>query len=119
MQLRLIPDNIPTNWEELVSWGVRNIKGSSRVSPCKLAWWSAVYHVWFQRNSKIHIIDIKTEEQLVTCIQRNVKARIEAKSTLNKVLYASTGLDTVFSCNEEPSFTGSLHRLCLYYYFLW
>ncbi len=75
MNLCLIPD-IPKDWEALVSWGIKSLKGNSlRVSICKLAWWATVYHLWLHRSSRIHGGVIKTEEQLI----RDIKAKQKAK----------------------------------------
>jgi hypothetical protein len=55
-----------------------------------VAWWATVYHLWLQRNSRIHGGVIKTEEQIVRDIQKDVKARLDSvivkTSVLNRTL---------------------------------
>ena len=47
---------------------------SFRASICKVAWWAMVYHVWLQRNNRIFYGEIKTEEEIVKAIIRDVKS---------------------------------------------
>ncbi len=55
-----------------------------------MAWWATVYHLWLQRNSRVFGGVIKTEEQIVQDIRRDVKARMDSfkvkSSILNKTL---------------------------------
>jgi hypothetical protein len=83
--------NAPTDWNLLIDWGILHLKGKSfRASLCKVAWWATVYHLWLQRNSRIHGGVIKTEEQIVRDIQKDVKARLDSvivkTSVLNRTL---------------------------------
>jgi hypothetical protein len=48
-------------------------KVSFRIAICKLAWWAAVYHLWQQRNAVIHSGKIRTEEQIIKDVKRDVK----------------------------------------------
>lgn len=73
-------------------WGKRY-----RASLWKVAWWATVYHLWIQRNCRIHGREVKTEEQIVKSITRDVEAKVEAKSNLdnsifNKVLCINWGI---------------------------
>ena len=58
-----------------------SFKGISfRAAICKLAWWVAVYYLWQQGNAIIHSRKIKTEEQNVEDIKRDIsKAEWRAK----------------------------------------
>ena len=58
-----------------------SFKGISfRAAICKLAWWVAVYYLWQQGNAIIHSRKIKTEEQNVKDIKRDIsKAEWRAK----------------------------------------
>ncbi len=67
--------------------------------------WASVYHVWLQRDSRIHGGEIKTKEQLVKSIQWDVKAKMEAKgkidsSILSKVLCTKLGISLSVSCSQ-------------------
>jgi hypothetical protein len=42
-----------------------------------VAWWAKVYHVWLQKNNRIFYGEIRTEEQIVEAIRRDVKAMME------------------------------------------
>jgi hypothetical protein len=54
MALCLVP-NVPNDWELLIIWGIKNLKGRSfRASLCKVACWATVYHIWIERNSRIN-----------------------------------------------------------------
>ena len=51
-----------------------------------------MYNIWIQRNNRVHNGVIKTEEQLVRDICKDVKARMATKrpicnSILNRMLY--------------------------------
>ncbi len=60
MGLCLVTD-VPTNWDDPVSWGIRILRGRSfGASLCKLAWWASVYHLWPQKNYRIYAGEIKT-----------------------------------------------------------
>ena len=75
MALCLVFD-APDDWSLLIAWGIQNLKGKSfRASICNMAWWATVYHLWLQRNSKVYGGVIKTEEQIVQDIHRDVKCQ--------------------------------------------
>jgi hypothetical protein len=78
----------PTNWDDLLGWGIRNFKGQSfRVSLCKVSRWSVVYHICIQRNNRNHAGIIKIEEQMEKEIGRDVKARmIGTKEVCSSIL---------------------------------
>ena len=43
------------NWEEEISWVVRMIKGKSLISVIlSTAWKAYIYHVWQERNRRLH-----------------------------------------------------------------
>jgi hypothetical protein len=66
--------NTPDDWHSILRYGILNLKGKSfRASICKVA----VYHVWIQRNNRNFDEEIKTKEQIVKAIRRDVKARME------------------------------------------
>ena len=86
-------------WEDLIAWGVRELKGNElRVIACKLSWWATVYHIWLQRNAIVHEERIWTEEQLKRSIIKDFKARLGfktkfKKSVLNATIYCNWGID--------------------------
>ena len=82
-----------------MEWGIKNILSVGlRSTICKLSWWAAVYHLWLQRNAIVHDGQIKTEEQILNFIKKDVKARIEIKgpfpgSILNRALCCNWGIN--------------------------
>ncbi len=59
-------------------------------SICQVAWCAIVYHIWIQRNNRIHAGEVKTEEQIVKAIKREVKARMEASHISNSTILHKT-----------------------------
>jgi hypothetical protein len=87
MALCLVP-NVPDDWELLISWAIKNLKGRSfRASICKVAWWAMVYHIWIERNSRIYDDNVRTEEHLIKDIRRDVKARLESAKGRDNILH--------------------------------
>uniref|UniRef100_A0A2N9H1D4 Reverse transcriptase domain-containing protein n=1 Tax=Fagus sylvatica TaxID=28930 RepID=A0A2N9H1D4_FAGSY len=79
IQSKLSPNQVEGFQQELVEWASNHLKGTNcRAVLYKLAWWAAVYHIWQQRNAIIHCRRIKTEEQIVRDIKRDVKGRVES-----------------------------------------
>ena len=38
--------DVPIIWDEIVQWGVTNLKGKDfRANFCKLVWWATIYHI--------------------------------------------------------------------------
>jgi hypothetical protein len=69
-----------------------------RSTVSKIAPWAVVYHIWVQRNAIVHLGQVKTEEQIIKSIRKDVKARIENKnsncnSILNRVLCCNWGIN--------------------------
>jgi hypothetical protein len=60
----------------------------------KIALWAVAYHIWLQRNAIVHLGQVKTEEQIIKSIRKDVKARIE-----NKNSYCNSILNCVLCCN--------------------
>jgi hypothetical protein len=106
MSLCLISD-IDYCWLKLVKWATNNLKGSSfRVTICKLAWWAAVYHIWQQRNAIIHSRKIRTREQIVKDVRKDVKCRLESfskarDSILNRILCCKWGVNSNVLCKRH------------------
>lgn len=45
--------DVPIIWDEIVQWGVTNLKGKGfRANFFKLVWWATIYHIQLQRNSR-------------------------------------------------------------------
>jgi hypothetical protein len=58
---KCIQDNIPIEWEDIKSKGVKEWRGKNlKAVICKLAWGSVVYHLWRQRN------DVKFGNSLIS-----------------------------------------------------
>ena len=71
--------SVPKDWDLLLEWDIKNLKGRSfRVTLCKIAWWATVYHLWLQRNARLHAGEVKSDEQIIKAIRRDVKAKMEA-----------------------------------------
>jgi hypothetical protein len=56
----------------------KTLKAKFSVTLCKIAWWATLYHIWLQRNARLHDGEVKTEEQIIKVIRKDVKARMEA-----------------------------------------
>ena len=83
------------SWEDLIEWSSSNLKGKGmRSNICRLGLWAAVYHIWLQHNAIIHGGHIKTEEQIIKLIRKDVKARSE-----NMLSYCDSILNRVLCCN--------------------
>ena len=99
-----IMTDIKYSWQELVEWASNHLKGTNCGAVLyKLAWWAAVYHIWQQRNAIIHCRRIKTEEQIVRDIKRDVKGRVESTSNifssiLNRILCCKWGITSAVLC---------------------
>ena len=53
-----------------------------------------IHHIWLQRNAIIHGGHVKTEEQIIKLIRKDVKARSE-----NVFSYCDSILNRVLCCN--------------------
>ena len=85
-------------WDEIMAWGERHAKSKSlRFNVFRLALWSAVYHIWQQRNGVLHQGRIYVEKKnILHLIKWEVRRRIEgngyfANSVQNKVLFCLWG----------------------------
>ena len=79
--------NAPDNWNLLVEWGLKNLRGRSfRVVFCKVAWWVIVYQIWIQGNSRTHKGKVKSEEQIIKAIRRDVKAKMDSVKAPTSIL---------------------------------
>ena len=79
--------NASDNWNLLVEWGLKNLRGRSfRVVLCKVAWWVIVYQIWIQRNSRTHKGEVKLEEQIIKAIRRDVKAKMDSVKAPTSIL---------------------------------
>jgi hypothetical protein len=80
--------SVPEDWDLLLEWDIKNLKGRSfRVTLCKITWWATVYHLWLQRNARLHAGEVKFEEQIIKAIRRDVKAKMEAIKALASILH--------------------------------
>uniref|UniRef100_A0A2N9EPM6 Uncharacterized protein n=1 Tax=Fagus sylvatica TaxID=28930 RepID=A0A2N9EPM6_FAGSY len=88
----------PEDDKDLLEWGVVHLKGTEmRAIVCKVAWWATVYSLWSQRNAIIHAGQIKSEDQLLNIIKRDVKNRLHSKNgfrdtILNRILCCNWGI---------------------------
>uniref|UniRef100_A0A2N9IBN2 Reverse transcriptase domain-containing protein n=1 Tax=Fagus sylvatica TaxID=28930 RepID=A0A2N9IBN2_FAGSY len=93
-------------WEDLLEWGVVHLKGTEmRAIVCKVAWWATGYSIWSQRNAIIHAGQIKSEDQLLNSIKRDVKNRLHSKNG-----FRDTILNRILCCNWGISVAGVLRR---------
>ena len=80
--------SVPDNWDLLLEWGIKNLKGRSfRVTLCKIAWWATVYHLWQQRNARLHAGEMKLEENIIKAIRRDFRAKMEAVKAPASILH--------------------------------
>ncbi len=54
---------------------------SLKADYCRLGFSATIYHIWAQRNALLHQGYVKTEEQLVGLIRKQVKMRIGSLSS--------------------------------------
>jgi superfamily II helicase len=77
--------NSAVEWEEVVSWSVSGLTGSSLlVNLCRLCLATSVYHMWKLRNDLCHGNTPRTEEAVVKQIKWEVRAMIMAKGRFKK-----------------------------------
>ena len=113
-----IMTDIKYSWQELVEWASNHLKGTNCGAVLyKLAWWAAVYHIWQQRNAIIHCRRIKTEEQIVRDIKRDVKGRVESTSNifssiLNRILCCKWGITSAVLCCVQRLLSRLFFYLC-------
>lgn len=75
-------------WNMRLEWRIQNLKGKIfRVTLCKIAWWATLYHIWLQRNARLHDGEVKIEEQIIKVIRKDVKARMEAVKAPDSILH--------------------------------
>ena len=80
-------------WDEIVNWGIKTAEAEASVLPCVgFALWAAIYHVWLERNARLHGGQFTSKDNIVLAIRLEVGARMLAKgnycnSVLNRVLY--------------------------------
>jgi hypothetical protein len=68
-----IVGNPYVKWEDVLEWGVNDLKGTShKVSFCKLAIGIVIYHIWKQRNDLRHRNVLSSEEQILKRIDREI-----------------------------------------------
>ena len=65
-----------------------------KATVCKLAWWAIVYYLWSQRNAVLHVGQIKTEDQIINIIKKDVKTRLQSKEC-----FKNTILNRIMCCN--------------------
>ena len=83
-----LASSTPDNWDLLLEWGIKNLKGRSfRVTLCKIAWWATMYHLWQQRNARLHAGEMKSEENIIKAIRRDVKAKMEPVKSPASILH--------------------------------
>jgi hypothetical protein len=61
----LLVVNPSLQWNDILEWGMSHWK---RAPVLKLAWWAAVYHIWWQRNVVLHQGLINSEEGILKMI---------------------------------------------------
>jgi hypothetical protein len=83
-----LASSAPDNWDLLLECGIKNLKGRSfRVTLCKIAWWATLYHLWQQRNARLHAGEMKSEENIIKAIRRDVKAKMEPVKSPTSILH--------------------------------
>ena len=85
------------NWEEEISWAVRRIKGKSLISVIlSTAWKAYIYHVWQERNRRLHSKLPSSPEQILEQIKEEIRIRLTglkvANDDVNRHLSVNWGL---------------------------
>lgn len=80
------------SWEQELNWAVKNMKGKSLLSiVLRLAWAAFLYHVWLERNCKLHKQIFHTDLQVLEQIQWDVGVKVSqlknyARNPINLLL---------------------------------
>ena len=72
-------------WEEEIEWASQKFKGKSLISNIlRLAWNASIYHIWKERNGRMHGQTFAAPNQIVQHIQDDIRLRlISLKSITN------------------------------------
>ena len=71
-------EDLDDDWHKIISWAELNWKSKTlKADCCRLGLSVVVYHIWAQRNAILHQGYIKTEEQIVNIIRKQVKMKID------------------------------------------
>jgi predicted thioesterase len=66
-------------WHNIIAWAELNWTSKTlEADYCRLGLSVAVYHIWAQRNAILHHGYVKTVEQIVNIIRKQVKMKIES-----------------------------------------
>jgi hypothetical protein len=89
-------------WEDVIDWGVKELKGNSLKSTlCMLMLGAVVYHVWWQRNELKHGVGARSEEQINKIIDWEVRSIVIGlgrftNTKKNQVLCSKWGIHDKF-----------------------
>ena len=95
-------DNIGDGWANIVDWAEKNWRVKSMKAVCsKLGFSAAIYHIWGHRNAIIFQGLVRTEDQIVNFIRKQVKFQIHggnlyASSSINQNFVIGGSLQTLF-----------------------
>ncbi|GKV27738.1 hypothetical protein SLEP1_g36873 [Rubroshorea leprosula] len=65
------------SWQSALSWLCHKAKRKSLYSSLiRLAWCAAIYHIWIERNTRIHKRTFKSEFAIVSKIQIDVRDKV-------------------------------------------
>ena len=88
------------NWEEELKWAMRKIKGKSLISiVLNTAWKAFIYHVWRERNRRMHSKPSSSTMQILKQIKEEISIRLAgikraAIDDVNSMLKENWGLLT-------------------------
>ena len=85
------------SWNEELQWVVRKIKGKQLINAIlSVAWRAFIYHVWRERNGRMHGQPMRSSEQIFEHIKEEVRIKITGRkinvATVNRQLCDSWGL---------------------------
>ena len=64
-------------WSSELKWALRKIKGKSLISIIlSMAWKALVYHVWRERNRRMHNQANETVLQVFECIKKEIRIKL-------------------------------------------
>ena len=88
------------NWEEELRWAMRKIKGKFLISiVLSTAWKAFIYHVWRERNRRMHLKPLSSAMQILKQIKEEISIRLvgikkAAVDDVNSMLKENWGLLT-------------------------
>ena len=95
----------PTDWDRSLEWSSKNFRGKSLLSLiCRICWSTVIYHLWCERNRRLHGGQSFTTSQLLLKLTRDIQSKLLSLENIssdivNRKLCYNWGLgDRIFKC---------------------